>query len=144
MKIKTKFFGEIDISNHNGKIISFRDGILGFPDDKEYALFSHPESEDSAFFFLQSTQNEWLCFIIINPYMFFKDYNPVFPWKELQEMEIVGKDNMEVFCIVTIPPSEPENMTVNLQAPIVINKDKMIANQIISINEYEIRHKFVS
>jgi flagellar assembly factor FliW len=76
--------------------------------------------------------------------MFFKDYNPVFPWKELQDIEIVDKDSMEIFCIVTIPPNEPQEMTVNLQAPVVINKNKLIAKQIIAINEYDIRHKLVS
>ena len=144
MKVKTKFFGELEISNYNCKVLKFRDGILGFPEDKEYVLFSHPENKESAFYFLQSTKNEWLCFVLINPYMFFKDYNPVFPWKELQDIEIVDKESMEIFCIVTIPPNEPQEMTVNLQAPVVINKNKLIAKQIIAINEYDIRHKLVS
>ncbi len=36
MKIKTKIFGEIEISEE--KIVTFQDGIIGFPEMKRFAL----------------------------------------------------------------------------------------------------------
>ena len=44
MKIKTKIFGEIEISEE--KIVTFQDGIIGFPEMKRFALL-HDEERGS-------------------------------------------------------------------------------------------------
>ena len=41
MKIKTKFFGEIEISDD--KIITFENGIIGFPELRRFALLHDEE-----------------------------------------------------------------------------------------------------
>ena len=41
MKVNTKIFGEIEISED--KVITFQDGIIGFPDLKRFALLHDEE-----------------------------------------------------------------------------------------------------
>lgn len=55
MKINTKVFGEIEISED--KIIIFQDGIIGFPDLKRFALLHDMERGDNVGIrFLQSLE----------------------------------------------------------------------------------------
>ena len=44
MRIETKIFGEIEISDD--KVISFQEGIIGFPDLKRFALLHDEEKGD--------------------------------------------------------------------------------------------------
>ena len=55
MKIKTKFFGEIEISDD--KIITFENGIIGFPELRRFALLHDEEKGvDVGIRFLQSVE----------------------------------------------------------------------------------------
>ena len=52
MKIETKIFGEIEIADD--KIITFENGIIGFPDLKKFALLHDEEKgTDAGIRFLQ-------------------------------------------------------------------------------------------
>ena len=41
-------------------------------------------------------------------------------------------DHAEVWAIISIPANHPEDMTVNLQGPIIINPDQKLGGQYIS------------
>ena len=131
-KLDTKAFGSIDVDPR--QIIKFPDGILGFPENVEFALLE--DREDSPFKWLQSTIDRNLAFVLIQPEIFLKDgYSPE-PAKG--ELEALGADSSAdclVFCIVTIPENEPNKMTANLQGPILINAEKKIGRQVISSND---------
>jgi flagellar assembly factor FliW len=52
-------------------------------------------------------------------------------------------ESLLVFAIVTIPEN-PSLMTANLQGPIIINPEKKLGRQAISMNDrYHVRHRIL-
>jgi len=135
-QINTKKFGKVDVEEKQR--IHFKAGILGFEDNKDYYLII---KEDSPFLWLQSAENENLAFVLINPYIFMPDYNLTISPSDWALLDIVPEtDDHLVFTIVTIP-SNPEEMSANLQGPIVINPKKKLGVQAISLDDkYHIKH----
>ena len=131
MKIISRNFGEIDFEED--KIIDFAEGIPGFKDLKKYIIIEDPES---TFCYLQSVEEENICFIIINPFLLCKDY--IIDIKD-QEIEALGGGNEEkigVYVIATVVGAL-EEATVNLVAPIIIQNEKKKGMQVILENTLE-------
>lgn len=140
VEILSKPFGKITI--HPEQILQFPDGLLGFENFKEFALIE--ESEDSPFKWLQSLQEKSLAFIVIQPELFLDDYKPLIPDDELSAMELSSVNDALKFVIVTIPNDNPQDMTANLQGPIMINKKNHTAKQLISRDDrHPVRYKMM-
>ena len=136
MKIETTRFGEIEIQKE--EIITFKDGLLGFEEIKEYVIF---EMEDSApLMWMQSVQEPSLAFVIIRPFEFNEKYSINISDGVTDVLEIEKAEDTDIFAIVVIP-DDPSKMTANLQGPIIINIKKKLAKQIISTNpRHKIKH----
>ncbi len=154
MQLSTKHFGELEIDQ--SKIIDFPVGLPGFPDCRSFVLLnSNGEILDGktekkqgdkddlyshSFYWLQSTEDGDLAFVLLDIFSVMPDYNPVFYDEQLSEM---GKSptGFLMYNIVVIP-EEIENMTVNLKAPVVISFSEMTGRQLIVSNEeYHVRHR---
>ncbi len=133
MKIETTRFGDIEIKET--EIISFKEGVLGFENLKEYVIF---EMEDGApLMWMQSATEPSLAFIIIRPFEFNDKYTIDISDGITEALKLEKSEDADVFAIVVIP-EDPSNMTANLQGPIIINNKNKMAKQIISTNS---RHK---
>lgn len=140
IKIATRPYGEIEISE--SQIIDFPDGIPGFTFIKQFAILDTKE-ENSPLKWLQAVDEPELAFIIISPYAFMPDYRLEVTQGDLDALEVKGPDDLLVYCIVTIP-SDPNDMTANLQGPVIINPVKRLGRQSISLSEdYSVRHRIV-
>ena len=64
MKVNTRTFGEIEISEND--IITFDQPILGFEENKRY-VFMIDESLNGEFIWLQCLDDTDLCFVLANP-----------------------------------------------------------------------------
>ncbi|MTI65739.1 MAG: flagellar assembly protein FliW [Firmicutes bacterium] len=136
MIINTKYLGEIDIKKE--RIIKFKKGLLGFENLKEYVILNLPNNE--VFQCLQCIKDPEVAFIIINPFLFFKDYDIEVDNEELEKLKISDKNQLALYNIVTIP-KDIKKMTANLLAPIVINVKNKLANQIVLENtNYKTKH----
>ena len=140
MVIKTKCFGEVDISEE--KIITFEDGLMGFEEYKDYTIiYDNTDGNNSTISWLQSMEEPGLALPIINPYIIKEDYNPTVEGEVLDRLGEMTDENTVVFVILTVP-SVVENMTANLRAPLIINADTRKASQVIVENtEYPIKYK---
>ena len=137
MKVKTKFHDEIEVGTD--EIIHFSHGLPGFETDQEY-IYLH--SEDSVFGCLQSCQQTETAFIVVSPFVVCPDYDFQLPEAKQEKLGLTKLEEVLVLAIVTIPPGKPEEATVNLQAPIVINtKAKKGAQLILSESGYPLRCK---
>lgn len=137
MVIQTKYFGEIQIDK--AKVIHFEQGIFGFEDQKEFAILYEGETEDNPFCWLQSVREAHVCLPLIDPLVWFPEYQPDLPDKEVLKL---GKLDPEVISIytVTVVPENIEQMTTNLRAPIVLNLEtKKGAQIVIEEGDYPIR-----
>jgi len=140
VELLTKPFVKIEI--YPEQILTFQDGILGFETYKKFALIE--EHEESPFKWLQAIDEQSLAFIVIQPELFKEYYNPIIPIEELQELELNSVKEALVFVIVTIPVQNPNEMTANLQGPILINKKNSQARQFISRDDkHPVRFKMM-
>jgi flagellar assembly factor FliW len=129
-KINTTRFGETEIDEN--KVIHFRDGLLGFPNKKDYIILEHKPG--SQFLWLQSMDAPDLAFVMINPFLIKSDYLTDLSPEE--EILLKGENDEEiiVFTLVTIPRGKAEKATVNLMGPIVVESNSRNAKQVILAN----------
>lgn len=127
MIINTKNFGEIEISEDS--IIQFPDGILAFEDQKRFIIIEN-EDEDNPFNWLQSVDSPDLAFVIINPFIFKKDYDINIPDSVVEKLHINSPEDVAIYTIVVVT-KDIKKMTANLSGPIIINIEEKLAKQII-------------
>lgn len=117
--------------------LHFQEGLPGFPDLEWFSLMQ--EKQGNPFFSLHSLQDEHIGFWLIDPFAFFPLYE--FTLDE-QTKELLGiTDHSQIFVanIMTMQPNG--HPTVNLKAPIVVNKENCKAKQVILNDEtYSLRH----
>jgi len=139
MKVDSKAFGIVEVDERQ-KIV-FPQGLYGFDDFHEYVLL---DAEHHPFFWLQSTEEKEIAFILINPFLFRPDYEVNLPNDELQEIGITSPEKAVIFSIVTIP-RDSGRMTANLQGPIVVNRETMTGKQaILSDVKWKTKHDIVA
>ncbi|MBR6238573.1 MAG: flagellar assembly protein FliW [Lachnospiraceae bacterium] len=138
MKVTTRVFGEIDIADD--KIIHFQGGIVGFPDLTDFALVHDAEKEgDTPIRWMQSLQEPNFAMPVMDPLAVCPDYNPVVEDELLKPIGELNPESVLVLVTLTVP-KDIKKMSVNLQAPFVINADEKKACQIIvDSDKYPVR-----
>lgn len=119
MKIITHNFGEIEFAED--KVLTFKEGFLGFEDLKKF-VFIKPD--DSIFYWINSIERPELSFPMFGVRVIDEDYPQV--------------ESYEAFGIVVMNP-DPLKITVNLKAPVYINQDLNLGFQkIIDTDKYPV------
>lgn len=126
MKFTSKYYGDIEYEEK--EIMTFNNGILGFSDFKKYIIV--PLKDNENFYMLQSLEDEDVGVILINTFEFFKDYEISLKDDVIKALDINEEKEVMVYSVVTLN-SELENITVNLRAPIIININTFLGEQII-------------
>ncbi len=139
MKAATRLFGEIEIDE--SKIITFEDGIIGFPDMKKFTLIFDEEKEGRpSISWLQSMDEPEIAFPVMDPLFVCETYNPSVEEELLKNLGTIKEDNLYVLVTVTVPQNIKE-LAANLKAPIVINTDTRKASQIIVEDDLPVRYR---
>lgn len=139
MKAATRLFGEIEIDE--SKIITFEDGIIGFPDMKKFTLIFDEEKDGRpSISWLQSMDEPEIAFPVMDPLFVCETYNPSVEDELLKNLGTIKEDNLYVLVTVTVPQDIKE-LAVNLKAPIVINTDTRKASQIIVEDDLPVRYR---
>lgn len=129
MKIQTRIFGEIEIAEE--KIITFENGIIGFPDLKRFTLLHDEErGTDAGIRFLQSIEEPGFAMPVMEPLLVKPDYDPEVEDELLANVGKLTPENLLVLVTVTVP-EDLTKMTVNLQGPFVINVEERRGCQVI-------------
>ncbi|MCI8565467.1 MAG: flagellar assembly protein FliW [Lachnospiraceae bacterium] len=143
MILETDSYGEIEYQEQD--LITFPDGVFGFPDLKRYLLLSLTEGDDTVLLMLSVDQPE-IVFAIVNPLVFCKDYVPSLSAAELSFLDAKDDGELSYYAICTIRSNEDYlKNTVNLKCPLVIDPISRRGIQVILPNPaYHYRHKFSS
>lgn len=131
MTITTKLFGEVEVDE--SKKITFVQGIIGFPDLKDFMLI-HDSDSEGGIRWMQSIQEPAFAMPVIDPLIVVPDYNPEIEDDLLTPLGEITDENTLVLVTITVP-HDLTKMTVNLKGPIIINGDTRLANQIITDDE---------
>lgn len=135
MIVQTNRFGQLEIQEEH--IITFKSGIPGFKDYKSYTIVS---LEESPFQYLQSTEEGTLAFIIVSPFDFYPQYEFQIPEQVKSELSICSEEHLEVYNIVSVQGDLIKG-TINLAAPIIINRSNLSGIQfILPDGSYLIHH----
>lgn len=135
MKIKTRVFGEIEIDD--SKTIHFPAGIIGFPDMTDFVLvYDEDKGKTTPIKWLQSLQEVEFAMPVMDPLLVAPDYNPEVEENYLLPLGEMKEEDSLVLVTVTVP-KDLTKMSVNLQAPFVINAETKKAIQtIVNIEKY--------
>ncbi|HVJ63867.1 MAG TPA: flagellar assembly protein FliW [Bdellovibrionota bacterium] len=125
-EINTTRFGKLSFPTDY--VIRFRDGIIGFPDLKEYVFIE--STTMPLVLWLQSTEDASVAFPLVEPQLFRKDYTYSLNHADDAMISIKPESKLKAFLIMTIPASV-EHMSVNLRAPVIVNMTESTAGQII-------------
>ncbi len=138
MNICTRFFGEIEVNPD--KLINFVDGIIGFPDLKQFMLIHDIETDSNSVSWLQSIDEPAFAMPVINPLLLLENYNPIIEDELFVRLGELKPEEMFVLVTMTVP-SDITKMTANLKAPILINTQNFKASQIIvEDEEYTVKY----
>jgi len=130
MEIVSPKLGKIRYNEDD--LITFTSPLLGFAELNDYLIISN--SDYFPFLWLQAVEDPSVCFILIEPEPFFKDYKPKVNKRELKVMGVSSLSELKMFCIVVIPDN-PQKATANLRAPVIVNFERKIAKQAVLEDE---------
>ena len=122
------------------KVITFEEGIPGF---EHLRCFVFMKSEIENFHYLQSVEDNDICFIIINPYEFKKDYAPIISEEYFEKLGGGRDENFAIYTIVCLRNPIQES-TVNLAGPLVIHIGNRLGVQVVTEEKmYTTRERLV-
>ena len=138
LETETAHFGRVNYTADD--VVTFAKGLVGFPDLVSFVLIQH--GDDSQFRWMQSTNSGDVAFLVVDPSRFVDGYQPEVPDTLAKSLALDEETPRLVYTIVSIPPGKPEEMTINLAGPIIINMESGNAQQIVIEDEqYAIKHR---
>lgn len=139
MKADTRLFGKIEIEDE--KILTFDQGIIGFPYMKHFALiFDVEDGKEAKIKWLQSMEEECFAMPVMEPGELVPDYHPFVSDETWQALGDIKDEDTLLLVTVTVP-TDIEQMSINLKAPVVINLATNKAAQVIVEDDYPVKYK---
>ncbi|MEB3236423.1 MAG: flagellar assembly protein FliW [Candidatus Sericytochromatia bacterium] len=123
-------------------LLSFPDGILGFPQWHGYLLVD--QDDVAPLRWLQPVDEPAVTFTVLDPYLFIPDYRVRLGDEDRTALDLKDEDEPAVLVLVTIP-EDPSQMTANLLGPLVFNPRTSRGRQLVLHDSgYPIRHPLVA
>lgn len=138
MEVRTTRFGVVEVAED--RVITFPQGILGFPDDKEFCLLQ--PADDACFFWLQSVDDPALAFVVTDPSLFLPEFAVPIRQEQMEALGLRAIDDAQVFVIVN---KIGESLTGNLQGPLVVNTVERVGEQfVLAEKRWSTRHPLMT
>jgi len=139
MELQTRQFGVLQVTEE--EILHAPKGLLGFEGFEKFIVVDQEESRP--FRWLQSVDAPELSFVIVSPAIFFSDYQVAVNAKEVADIKVKSPEDVEIYVIVTVP-EDINQMTANLQGPILINpKENLLKQLVLTDGTYSVQHSIV-
>lgn len=126
LTVQSSRFGELSVPADS--VIEFPQGVIGFPDHKDYIMIEHKPP----FCWLHSVTDPNLAFVVVDGLEFGENYKPAPPIGD-ENIELQEGDEFAILVIVTVRP-DPTMTTANLKAPVFVNLNNRKGVQIIFDN----------
>ena len=135
MIVKTRDFGELEMDD--SAIITFTRPIYGFDTLSKYVILTDEEIGNSIVW-LQSIENENVCFILMNIVDFGFTYDEEISDEIKELLKVENKEDVIFLTMANIRDSL-QDATVNLKSPVLLNTETKLACQEILEKDYELR-----
>ena len=136
MKVKTRDFGEVEISE--SEIYRFTQPLFGFEEYTDFVVL-HDDEIGEHIIWLQSLQEPGLCFILMDPSGMSEDFVPELP---VGSEKLLGEGSC-LCWVVAVVPQEFKDTSVNLKCPVFINSETHLGAQIMLEDDYPVRFFFL-
>lgn len=140
MKLNTPYLGEVKYNEED--ILVFEKGLYGFEEKQKFILVNLDDPE-FPFNWLQSIDDEDLSFILTSPFLFIENYEFELPDTVAEDLGIEEPQNALILSAVVLN-EDLQKSTINLQAPIIINRETNKGRQIILEEGYDLKYRFLS
>ncbi len=120
------------------------EGLIGLPDFKKFQLIVDPES--LPFVVLHTTEGDSIQIPALEPVGFVENYKLNINDEDAELLGLKGADsNPLILNVATIKSFEPQKVTLNLAAPIIINRRTRVGKQVLLINyqDYSTAHVLI-
>ena len=142
--IPTKYFGNMEYRDED--VVQFPCGLPAFEEEVQFLLIE--PAERAPLQFLQSVRQPGLCFLALPILVVDPEYHLAMTLEDLVSLDLetnrqpsIGSD---VDCLAVIVAPETGPPSVNLLAPIVINRRNRLAIQAIRVDyAYSHQHSLV-
>jgi flagellar assembly factor FliW len=124
---------------HSENIFHFPDGLPAFENLKDFVFLCKPDTRP--FFFMQSISVPDISFVCIDPFLVCPDYAPRISEADTKFLHINSMKDALIVTLVTVS-SNVQDITTNLQGPIIVNIQACICKQIIcDSQQYPVRYR---
>src|SRR5262245_6278480 len=137
MLLETSRFGAVDVEVED--ILHFPDGLIGFEDQRHWVLLADEQNESLGW--LQSVRSSHVALPVVSPRRFAADYQVRIVKSQLLPLELEQTDQAFVLNVIN---RHDEQFTVNLKAPVIINLDRRIGRQIVTLDDQPIALPFAN
>lgn len=116
-------------------VLAFTDPIAGFPQCRRYAILPYAQATraDPDMHWLQAMDAPFHTFLITDAWSADPDYEPEIDESDIAALGIASLVDASLYAIVTVSKSTNE-LTANLRAPLVVNRDLRSARQVVLRN----------
>ena len=109
------------------------EGLIGLPDFKRFELIVDPES--LPFVVLRAVEGDEIQIPAVEPVGLVENYRLDIGDADAEMLGLVGADaNPLILNVATIKSYEPQKVTLNLAAPILINRRTRVGKQVVLLN----------
>jgi len=109
------------------------DGLIGLPDFKKFELIVDPET--LPFVVLHAIEGDAIQIPAMEPVGFVENYKLSLSDQDAETLGLSGQDaNPLILNVATIKSYDPQKVTLNLAAPILINRRTRIGKQVVLLN----------
>jgi len=137
MEILTSRFGKVTLDKED--IIRFPAGLIGFTDCRQWVLLA--DRRNDAVAWLQCVDKPDVALALVSPRRFLPHYKLRVTRQELAPLELADFSSAKVLAVVG---KTDRGLTLNLQAPLVINPDRRLGHQVLAQGELPLRHELES
>jgi len=109
------------------------EGLIGLPDFNKFELIVDPES--LPFVVLRAVEGDEIQIPAVEPVGLVENYRLDIGDADAEMLGLVGADaNPLILNVATIKSYEPQKVTLNLAAPILINRRTRVGKQVVLLN----------
>jgi flagellar assembly factor FliW len=109
------------------------EGLIGLPDFKKFQLVVDPES--LPFVVLIAVEGDKIQIPAVEPVGLVENYRLDIGDADAEALGLIGPDaNPLILNVATIKSYEPQKVTLNLAAPILINRRTRVGKQVVLLN----------
>ena len=131
MLLESSRFGPVQVEVED--ILHFPNGLIGFEQQQHWVLLGDAENESLGW--LQSVQDAAVALPVISPRRLAGDYQVRVAKSQIEPLELGTDDQAFVLNVIN---RRNDEFTVNLRAPVIINLDRRLGRQVMTLDEQPI------